>query len=52
MYNAVAIALRSGHRMQIYGIKLLFLSGYSAWSARIIRYNDAKGLNTFISTNY
>ena len=37
MYNAVASALRSGHRMQSYGIKLRLLSGRSAGIARVVR---------------
>ena len=37
MYNAVASALRSGHRMQPYGIKLRFLSGCSTGVARVVR---------------
>ena len=52
MYNAVASALRSGHRMQSYGIKIRFLSGGSAGVARVVRDDKVEGLNPFTPTNY
>ena len=52
MYNAVASALRSGHRMQSYGIKIRFLSGCSAGVARVVRYAEAGGSNPLTPTNY
>ena len=36
MYNEVASALRSGHRMQSHGIKIRFTSGCSAGLARCV----------------
>ena len=50
MYNAVASARHSGHRMQPYGIKIRFLSGCSAGVARVVRDDEVEGSNPFTPT--
>jgi hypothetical protein len=50
MYNAVASALRSGHRMQCYGIKIRFMSGCSAGVAHVVRDVETGGSNLLIPT--